>query len=106
MNKPNDDGGPAFPASIPIVHNDDQGKDYLHYEEAGMSLRDYFAAHAPISEPVAEAAALITGEQKTKRYGDVYCRLLAEHAYRYADAMIAERGKPITSTTATTKTRS
>jgi hypothetical protein len=39
-------GGPAFPAVIPLVHSEQQGKDYLDYSEAGMTLRDYFAAKA------------------------------------------------------------
>lgn len=39
-------GGPAFPAIIPLVHSERQGKDYPDYSESGMTLRDYFAAKA------------------------------------------------------------
>lgn len=57
------DGGPAFPR---------QGCD-------GMSLRDYFAAHA---------LAGMLADECTREVG---CPKIAENAYRYADAMIAER---------------
>lgn len=67
------DGGPAFPVDN-IVERDAEGR--LHGKDissAGMSLRDYFAAHAPLPP-----------ETMT----------LQEHCayrYRYADAMIATR---------------
>ncbi len=40
------DGGPAFPACIPIEHSEEQGKDYPNYSESGMTLRDWFAGQA------------------------------------------------------------
>lgn len=59
------DGGPAFPT--PESHGDD-------YE--GMSMRDYFAAHAPLQIDDAR-----TWENE------------AELRYKYADAMLKERVK-------------
>lgn len=69
------DGGPAFPVS------DDRGDSYNFMEPiplvGGMSLRDYFAAQV-LSQACAENNAAMS----------------AGLAYRYADAMIAERAKP------------
>lgn len=61
-----DTGGPAFPTS---AHT-------WHYE--GMTLRDYFAAKA--------MQGLLAGEYNVP---DVF----AEWAYKYADALLAERNK-------------
>lgn len=68
MNAPND-GGPAFP----FDHQNPEGG----WINTGMTLRDYFAAQALSTDwiadySVAEGAVL---------------------AYKYADAMIAERSK-------------
>ena len=71
------DGGPAFPARIPLVHDDDQGKDYPDYAESGMSLRDWFAGHALIGLTI------------RNRPGDILMR----DAYALADAMLTERAK-------------
>ena len=46
MSKQND-GGPAFPAVIPTIHIEQQGKDYPDYTEAGMSLRAWEAKDEP-----------------------------------------------------------
>ena len=65
MSEPHaDSGGPAFP----------QPCDWY----PGMSLRDYFAAHAPI-EPIAfhESSAAV--------------QLACDECYRYADAMLEAR---------------
>ena len=72
MSKP--DGGPAFPASIPTMHSDEQGKDYPCFEESGMTLRDYFAAKA-----LPAMLADFDYEKATR------------HAYQIADLMLAER---------------
>jgi len=62
------DSGPAFPGD-------------MMWSEAGMSLRDYFAAHAPDSE--------ITVSHSHNNYlGEV-----AKKRYEWADAMLAERDK-------------
>jgi len=71
MSKEND-GGPAFP------------RDHAHEGHNGMSLRDYFAAKALsgfLANPQQDYAPLITGKLK----------MLAEEAYRLADAMLAAR---------------
>jgi len=44
------DGGSAFPTPFVMVHDDDQGKDYPQYATSGMTLRDWFATHAPEAE--------------------------------------------------------
>ena len=65
-------GGPAFPTPAHNLNND------------GMTLRDYFAAkamQAQIGNPL--------------RLGDDEGhRLIAERAYRMADAMLNQRRKP------------
>ena len=67
------DGGPAFPNITPDM-NVDGGP--------GMSLRDYFAAHA-LSGWLATASQV--DELKPEKE--------AEMAYRLADAMLKEREK-------------
>ena len=66
------DGGPAFPLSGEYVGQD---------RTTGMSLRDYFAAHAV----AALQLRLTTGDAETET------RAIANYAGRIADAMIAER---------------
>ena len=75
------DGGPAFPAVIPIEHSDMQGKDYPNYSESGMTLRDWFAG---------QALADNCGYPTTK---DTNPTNLVREAYAIADAMLAEREK-------------
>ena len=45
--KPHHDGGPAFPAIVPFVHSEEQGKDYPVFDDAGMSLRAVRSPEAP-----------------------------------------------------------
>ena len=66
------DGGPAFPRQ---QHPGEYG-----YGEKGMSLRDYFAGQA-----LAGLLAPSEGEGK--------CAYFAMMAYKFADAMLAEREK-------------
>lgn len=70
-NKP--DGGPAYP--VPGLHNN----EYFN----GMSLRDFFAIHAPMN--------VIVGCLFNPGGFDV--EHLADAAYKYADAMIEARSK-------------
>jgi hypothetical protein len=77
----NKTGGPAFPASIPTMHNDDQGKDYPCYEEAGMSLRTWLAGQALVA---------LQGHKAIESQGIAW---LVTHAYMVADAMLAEQEK-------------
>ena len=67
MSEPINDGGPAFPLKAPLTI------DYL-----GMSLRDYFAAKA-MQSIVALNCCPAT--------------MVAEDAYKIADAMLTERDK-------------
>lgn len=82
------DGGPAFAGYR-------AGETF----QTGMSLRDYFAIHAP--EPSPE---YINSEGERDRlanpHGDTYKpprrsrgEIIAGYKYAYADAMLAERAK-------------
>lgn len=80
------DGGPAFPRLIERMDNLGNSIDM------GMSLRDYFAAHAPIT----------LDDIELWRDGDPRCQIiptieriqiLANLRGEYADAMLAERNK-------------
>lgn len=84
-----DDGGPAFPSAA---------LDERKMEGAwlGMTLRDYFAAHAPALPHklgvLAEDAADIDNPDKTHgEKCEVLLSIAAEWRYRYADAMLAAR---------------
>ena len=84
-------GGPAFPCD-----ELDQGGPQVYQQFHGMTLRDYFAAHAPempkwfrheADEPIPEGEnrqAWIRRNQAAKFF---------EWRGFYADAMIAERAK-------------
>ncbi len=79
------DGGPAFPARIPVEHSDEQGKDYPDYSEAGMSLRDWFAGQALIALFSQEANPNGHGWAPGDRNN------AAQEAYALADAMLVAR---------------
>lgn len=99
-----DDGGPAFP-TVPINHGygpEDQG--FGIGAGAGLSLRDYFAAHAPPVPTIAAEAyldSLKINEPEAMEIpwnGWVLERLAVQERrwrYAYADAMIAGRNKPV-----------
>ena len=70
------DGGPAFAHTV-YEHRHDQESRPVG-SATGMSLRDYFAAHA--------LGNLVT---KTESSSEQTARI----AYRYADAMLAVRDK-------------
>ena len=75
------DGGPVHPVRIPTggVHAvDEPAPSELH---TGISLRDYFAAHA-------DERAWLQHHYESDGISSVAWR------YRYADAMLAEREKP------------
>ncbi len=82
------DGGPAFPASIPVVHSEEQGKDYPCYEEAGMTLRDWFAGQA-----LPQVITFYLTANGNGCAADHALRNIPALAYKYADAMLAERAK-------------
>ncbi len=76
--------GPAFPARVMLNASVDPSSPiYAEGLHPGMSLRDYFAAHAPHAVVTSSEADL------SRRAADH-----ATWAYLYADAMIATRKKP------------
>lgn len=80
MDKPKD-GGQAFPQPLTVGPSDDVYPAY-----PGMTLRDYFAAHALAGLCTAQPQE---GEWRTEPSG------AAIAAYIYADAMIAARQSTI-----------
>ena len=78
--KTKDNGGPAFPMIRAVYGN--SGWD----NEAGMTLRDYFAAKAML--------AILGGViAKTENEAAEVPELVSGVAYLVADAMLAERAK-------------
>lgn len=77
MNEPIDDGGPAFP-------NDERDANGQFRQHFGMTLRDWFAGQA-----LAHIPELLDAHEKNKAEW-----VIAEWAYRIADAMIAARKEP------------
>lgn len=71
------DGGPAFPTNS---WGTSQGS-------SGMSLRDWFAAHAP--EPTEEEIDSYINRENPQNFASVKARL----RYQWADYMIEARGK-------------
>lgn len=78
MSERHNDGGPAFPHAAPY-------KDGGRIDTWGMSLRDYFAGQALIG---------LMADNPTLATYPTDAAPLAAVAYRYADAMLAERSKP------------
>lgn len=76
-----DDGGPAFPTSE--EHGFNSGAP-------GMTLRDYFAAHAPIG--VADANEAFYREHGRNARTSEMLDVLARLRIAYADAMLKARG--------------
>ena len=70
-------GGPAFPAM------DERQIGHNEYRYEGMTLRDYFAAHANEKD--------IASHQIDPRTGRFVTREVAK--YRYASAMLKARGQ-------------
>ncbi len=87
MNK--DNGGYAFPHGVEEINYDVYGDlKKSEYTDAGMTLRDYFAAKA--------MAALMPVYWETQEEYEAPESLLkcqAEAAYEYADAMLEARKK-------------
>ena len=92
MSGTKDTGGPAFPAVIPLVHSERQGKDYPDYSEAGMTLRDYFAAKAMAAMYTSAFEWEPTGEPRDTE-GTAIMLELAQDAYGIADAMLKARNQ-------------
>ena len=93
MNKI-DNGGPAFP--LPIAGCNDGGvynvAEQSGGELVGMTLRDYFAAKAPISYE--EVEHVYGSEMPTDDVGrTAWFAVRALLMYAHADAMLTERTK-------------
>ena len=80
------DGGQAFPSGNPT-----------HGGETGMSLRDYLAAHCPVTmaEYVVEFGFQTIKDLHTADNASIYWNsflmMFTRMRYEYADAMIEER---------------
>ena len=80
MSQAIDDGGPAVPRP---ASTDEHERRCNHFDaQSGITVRDYFAAHAPPSP--------------ARIYGDCENNLdeLVQWNYEYADAMIRQRNLP------------
>jgi hypothetical protein len=81
-------GGPAFP--VPLAAGEAYNPSMMGPGD-GMSLRDYFAANAPIG--VADANDVFYRENGRNARQSEMLKTLADLRGRYADAMLAERAK-------------
>lgn len=89
-----DDGGPAFPSESATVY--DHNADFAKKVDAmrGMTLRDYFAAHADRPwEGWAREWMESRGLNFDDRTPGDAVSVTAAWRYALADAMIAERGR-------------
>ena len=81
MSKNTNTGGPAFPHTLPG-----------HQIEKGMSLRDYFAAHAPITyQDANEFLDCHGGEVVGPWPPSLIMATLVTLRTNYADSMLKER---------------
>ena len=92
------DGGPAFPLATGSVETTgDRGQKIVTVRELqrGLSLRDYFAAHAPTPQDWYILESLPRLNNMRSLNDSVAIRKSAELAWPYvwADAMLAERAK-------------
>lgn len=94
------DGGPAFPMSVAVGPTDDMYCSADVSGGVGMSLRDYFAAHAPLPEP-GEIEAQFKYDQARNPHNEPYhnkpkrrsrAEIIADLAYAHADALLKARG--------------
>ncbi|WDZ97946.1 hypothetical protein Herbaro_09250 [Herbaspirillum sp. WKF16] len=86
-------GGPAFPGVNPVMTGiDSDGAERFENEASGgMTLRDYFAAHAPID--LAWANEIFFRRMGRNAGWLETLEQLAELRGAYADRMIQERAK-------------
>ena len=92
------DGGPAFPVAAYTL--DTSGKPMLMVKD-GMTIRDYFIAHAPVQEianlvpgTIGRCAAYIGIDAADYTMSYHYLLVLAKARGEWADAMLKEREKP------------
>jgi hypothetical protein len=91
MTKEINDGGPVFPARF-VSWTDREGntKTEVDLEDnGGLSLRDYFAAHALQMAGAMAISLQISGEILAKNRES----FVAQNAYRIADEMLKARQK-------------
>ena len=96
MDKPIKTGGPAFPKT---AYSDPDGRaSYDSQDQDGMSLRDYFAAHAlgalhgGIAELLVNSIHPEPGESdKEVAYRAKKLKQIGASAYLIADSMLAAR---------------
>lgn len=95
MDAINNDG-PAFPTLARGFDNDD--KAHFYTMEGGMSARDYFAARALPYVQASEDFSLkhccdVLGMSSAEyEWTEHFPKFCARMAYKFADAMLAERG--------------
>lgn len=91
-----DYSGPAFPQNC-----EQRCSQHYHYSDAGMTMRDYFAAHCPsdlAKVNCSKDAELLAGPKplKTAPFLEIFAwnnKVEAAIRYAYADAMLSERNK-------------
>ena len=93
------DGGPAFPRQT-FEYYPSLNKTHAGNCDPGMSLRDYFVAHAPPAEiaylvpsDLKGCAAYIGISAEEYTGNQHYCMVLAKARAEWADAMLKEREK-------------
>jgi hypothetical protein len=92
VSTPPKDGGPAFPMVVEDQRFPDGQPIQQGFFEAGMSLRDYFAAHA-LAGSVANITAVNGIISFAKEHNMTNSQVRAAYCYELADAMLAERAK-------------
>lgn len=83
---PIDDGGPVFPQDQLGQVPGDGGWQYVPMQSGGMSLRDYFAAHATDGDVHNALVRMNMGSAPS-----MASLLIAAARYNHADAMLAAR---------------
>lgn len=76
------DGGPAFPRAG-FEADIDRASERDTYPQEGMSLRDYFAAHCPLT-----LTEWVQGKNPDYIQQDTFMLEYAEFRVKYADAML------------------
>jgi hypothetical protein len=90
MSKP--DGGPAFPCEAEVWLSNTEHPRWVTQNVSGMSLRDYFAGQA-LAGLLARSSIEVPHCGFCRPVGNDAGEHYADIAYRYADAMLAEREK-------------
>jgi len=87
-----DNGGPAFPFGQTSEHN---GQLVNGWGSEGMTLRDYYKAHAPFTASCANASLNLGNPFAEKKSFpmEMIIKELVRLRSEYADAMLLERAK-------------